>query len=176
MVSYAPNTQYLNFQHMYDFVDYRSKTKPQMCMNEGSIYDYLYKNSQFSKFRSLIDKVGLAGFFSHPQENVSVFVPTDRALLKIPDEYFTNMDIGTARKVLNASTIPKRLKRDLLTSSPVSYYYTKNPMMRMYVTNINGQTRLNNCANIVQFDIETNNGIIHVIDNLLTENEDHFMN
>lgn len=176
MVSYGPNTQYLNFQHMFDFVDYRSKNKPQMCLTEGSIYCYLYSNPQFSKFRSIIDKVNLAGFLNDSQANITLFVPSNAHLSHIPDEWFKTLDIGTARAILDASSIPKKLKKDLLTSSPVCYYYTKNPKMRMYMTNINNVTRINNCASIVQYDIEANNGVIHLIDNIIVPNEDHYLN
>lgn len=176
MVSYTPNTPYLNFSHMYDFIDYRSKKKPEMCLTEGSIYCLLYSDKRFSKFRSIIDKAKLQGFFNDSQINITLFVPTDEMLSHIPDDFFQTMDIGLARNILDASSIPKRLKSDLLTSSPVCYYFTKNPEMRMYMTNISRNTRINNCANIVQFDIEANNGIIHIVDNLISPNEDHFLN
>lgn len=176
MVSYTPTTPYLNFNHMYDFVDYRSKKQPEMCLTQGSIYYLLCRDTRFSKFRSIIDKAKLQGFFDDMQSNISLFIPTDNMLKHIPDSFFQTMDIGLARNILDASSIPKRLKSDLLTSSPVCYYFTKNPSMRMYVTNINKNTRINNCANIVQFDIEANNGMIHIIDNLLVPNEDHFLN
>lgn len=176
MVSYAPNTQYLNFQHMYDFIDYRSNLKPQICSTEGSIYHTLSTNPRFSKFVSIIHKVGLEGLYDDMLANMTIFVPDNKYLNHIPDSFFKNLDIGTARKILNASIIPKKLKKDLLTSSPVCYYFTRNPSMRMYMTNINNVTRINNCATVVHFDIEANNGIIHVIDNLITETNDHFMN
>jgi uncharacterized surface protein with fasciclin (FAS1) repeats len=176
MVSYAPNVQYLNFQHMFDFTDYRSKNKPELCLTEGSIYCFLSKNPEFSKFKSIIDKANLAGFFNDSQINITLFVPHNNFLSDFPDDFFKTLDIGTARHILDASSIPKRLKKDLLTSSPVCYFYTKNPAMRMYVTNINNITRINNCARIVQYDLEMNNGIIQIIDNLLIPNEDHFLN
>ena len=46
----------------------------------------------------------------------------------------------------------------------------------MYITNINRITNINNCVNVVKYDIWKENGIIHIIDNLLLPSEDHFMN
>ena len=176
MVSYTPNTPYLNFSHMYDFIDYRSQKKPEICLTEGSLYYLIYNDKRFTKFRSIIDKAKLQGFFDSSQANLTLLIPTDEMISHIPDSFFQTMDIGFARNILDASSIPKKLKSDLLTSSPVCYYYTKNPLMRMYVTNINNITRINNCTSVVDFDIECNNGIIHIIDNLIVPNEDHYLN
>jgi uncharacterized surface protein with fasciclin (FAS1) repeats len=58
----------------------------------------------------------------------------------------------------------------------VAYYLTRNQQYKMYVTNISGKTRINNCATIIGFDGKFNNGIIHLIDNLIIPTNDTFMN
>ena len=72
--------------------------------------------------------------------------------------------------------IDRKITKNLITSSPVAYYYTRNDKMRMYVTNIDDNTRINNSVNIVKYDINVNNGLIHIIDGIIIPNEDHFMN
>lgn len=176
MVSYAPDTQSLLFNHMTSFVDYRSDKEPKMCINEGSIYSILSDNPKFTKFKKIIDTANMMGLFNDIEMNSTLFATPDDFLKHLPDCFFTNMDNGMARQIVNSSLIPKILAKDLITSSPVSYLYTKNPYMRMYVTNINSVTTLNNCAKVIQFDKWCSNGIVHVIDNLLSPNEDHFMN
>ena len=110
------------------------------------------------------------------QANFTLFLPTDDSLRHIPEEFFTQMDDGLARQIFNSSIMDRRLTKDLIMSSPVSYYYTKNPQMRMYVTNIGGKTRINNCSTVLQYDITCTNGLVHIIDNLLVPSDDHFMN
>jgi hypothetical protein len=86
------------------------------------------------------------------------------------------MDTGQARSIVASSTLPRKLAKDLLTSSPVAYYYTKYPSMRMYVTNISGETILNGCVKVIEFDHILGNGFVHIVDGLIIPNEDHFMN
>lgn len=177
MTSFAPNTQSYNFTHMYDFEDLRTTKKPIPCVTQGSMYDFLYKNkSKFSKFLTILERSGMIGQLNNIEANFTLFVPDDRYLSHIPDEFFTYMDNGLAKQIFHSSSIIRKLDKKLLTSSPVAYYITQNPQMRMYVTNISGKTVLNNCATVRHFDIELNNGYIHVIDNVLAPNDDHFMN
>ena len=176
MVSFAPNTQSLLYNHMSFFTDYQSDVEPKMCLNKGSIYDFISSNPKFSKFKKIVDTANRMGFLNDDQANCTVFIPSDDYLKHIPQNYFNTMDDGLAREILASSTIPKILASDLITSSPVAYYYTRNPKMRMYVTNINSRTKINNCATIVRYDIWCNNGIIHLIDNLIEPSQDHFMN
>lgn len=176
MVSYAPNTQSYLYNHMTFFTDYSTEKEPVICTNKGSIYDYINSNPKFSKFKKIIDTAKRIGFLDGEQATCTVFVPSNDYLTHLPNTFFDTMDDRMAREILSASTIPKIIASDLLTSSPVCYLYTKNPKMRMYTININSRTVLNNCANVVEYDIWCTNGIIHIIDNLIQPSEDHFMN
>lgn len=176
MVSFAPNTQSYLYNHMSFFIDYESSTKPKTCMLKNSIYEYINCSENTKKFQKIVEKAQMIGFLNDEQINCTIFIPTDDFLHHIDNSYFDNMDIGLARKILSSSIIPRKIGSDLLTSSPVSYFYTKNPNMRMYITNINRITNINNCVNVVKYDIWKENGIIHIIDNLLLPSEDHFMN
>ncbi len=176
MVSYGPDIQNQNFTHMWSFVDYRSSVEPQLCVNSGSIYDYINRHPEMKKFKIVIDRAMMSGQLNDEQANFTILIPLDGFLKHIPDEYFQTMDNGLARQILNASTMNRRIEGDLLVSSPVAYYYTRNPAMRLYVTNINRKTRVNNCSNVVQFDIKCTNGLIHIVDNIIAPNQDTFMN
>lgn len=175
MVSIGPDTQALNFTHMYSFVDLRGPPGPP-TVTKGSIYDYISSSPKLRRFKTVVDRAHAIGTLNDIQANCTVLVPTDDSLSHIPIEYFEDMDDGLARQILAASTLDRKLPKNLLTSSPVAYYITRLPSMRMYITNISGVTRLNNCATVKQFDIECNNGLIHLIEGLIAPNEDHFMN
>lgn len=176
MVSYTPNTQSYLFNHMSFFTDYRSDKAPEMCKNKNSIYYYISKNPKFSKFKKIVDHAQMMGFLDSDQANCTLFIPNNDSLKNIPEAYFDFMDDGLAKQIIAASTIPRKLAKDLLTSSPVCYYYTRNPEMRMYVTNINNQMKINECINVLQFDVWLENGIVHIVDNIIVPNQDHFLN
>jgi len=163
------------FTHMWSFQDYRGKEK-EMCINKGSIYDYINKNPAFSKFKTIVHRANMLAQLNEIQADFTIMIPTDNYLEHIPKEYFEKMDDGLARQILKASTINRVIDKKLITSSPVAYYYTQNKEMRMYVTNIGGTTRINNCVSIVQYNILLNNGMVHIVDGLITPSNDHFMN
>lgn len=175
MVSVGPDRQSYDFTHMYSFVDYTSDKEPMPCMTEGSIFHFLYNNPKFSRFKQIIEKASMQGQLDSGQADLTIFIPTDDYIRHIPSQYFDDMDDGLAHQILNASTLNRRIGKDLLTSSPVSYFTTRNRRMRMYVTNISGKTQINNCVSVVKYDILLNNGIIHVIDGLIEPSNDTFM-
>jgi len=176
MASYAPNSQSRLYNHMWDFTDLRSKKDPVLCVDSDSIYAYLRSNPKFSRFRSIVDRAQMASFLGEMQSNCTLFVPSNDSLKHIPSDFFDTMDTGQARSIVASSTLPRKLAKDLLTSSPVAYYYTKYPSMRMYVTNISGETILNGCVKVIEFDHILGNGFVHIVDGLIIPNEDHFMN
>ena len=59
------------------------------------------------------------------------------------------------------------IPKEILTDSPASYYTTKNNSNRMFITNINGNTKINNDVTVLHFDIIRTNGIVHVVDKLI---------
>lgn len=182
MVSFGPDVQTTNYTHMYELVEprncldrytqYRNVEK----INENSLYGFLYRNNTFSKFKSIVDKAGMAGRLNNIEANYTLFAVPDSHLNHIPEEFFQKMDNGEARQIIDASIMDRKIDRYLITSSPVAYYFTKNPNMRMYVTNIRSITRLNDCVDILKYDISADNGIIHIISGLIIPSSDHFLN
>lgn len=166
MVSLSPDTQSYNFTHMYDFIDYKGNKAPELS-KKNTIYNFLVNNPNFSKALSLVNKAMFDGDFNSEQGNFTLFVPSNDSLKNIPDEYFNTMNVGTAKHIINASTLNRRVPKKNLMFSPVAYFNTRNATMRMYITNINDITIINECVNVVKYDINFENGIIHVVDNFI---------
>lgn len=168
MVSLGPDTQSYNFTHMTSFVDYNGK-KPKTCTTKGSIYDFLYHNPNFSRFRGIVELCSMQGQLDDVQANFTLFIPSDNFLRHLPESFFTRMDDGLAHQILKSSTMNRRINKELVMSSPCSYFNTigKHPTTKMYVTNINGNTTINESVRVVKYDIILNNGIIHVVDGLI---------
>jgi uncharacterized surface protein with fasciclin (FAS1) repeats len=163
------------YTHMYSFTDLRGP-KPTMCINKGSIYDFINSNPSFSKFKTIVTRANMSAQLNEPQANFTIMIPPNEHLQHIPQDYFDKMDDGLARQILKASSINRIIDKNLITSSPVSYFYTQNKEMRIYITNIGNKTVINNCSNIIQYNISLNNGMIHIVDNLIVPSEAHFMN
>jgi hypothetical protein len=175
MTSCMVNDPSFMYTHMYSFTDYNGPTS-KMCVNKNTLYDYISSTPGFSKFKSIVDRAHMAAQLNECQANFTIMIPRDESLTGIPVEYFQKMDDGLARQILKASTLYRIIDKNILVSSPVSYYVTKNPEMRMYVTNIGGRTRINNCSTILLYNIALTNGMIHIVDNLVIPSEAHFMN
>jgi len=147
-----------------------------MCVYENSIYSVLAKDTRFTKFKKVVDHAGAAGILMDRQFDGTLFPPSDNHLSHIPDVWFDRMDNGLAQQILQASIINRSIDKDLITSSPVSYFNTRNPQMLMYVTNISGKTRINECANIIEYDLQFDNGIIHILDNIIVPTDNTYLN
>lgn len=175
MTTTGPDTQSYDFKHMYSFTDYNGK-KPELCILKNSIYDILKNNGGFTRFLGIAEKADRCVRINDIQADCTIFVPHDKFLSKIPEQFFSEMDEGDARQIIKASTLRNKIDGELMRCSPVSYFATMNPKMRMYVTNISGKTLLNNCVSIIQYDVDCSNGLIHITDGLIVPTFDTFMN
>lgn len=168
MVSIGPYIQSHDYTHMFDIPDYR-KPLTQFNTRAGSIMGLLQHNKDFSKFKFLVELANMEGILDDPQANCTVFVPSDVYLKdKYSDSLFVNMDRGTAKKIVQYSIIDRRIGYELLSASPAIYYFTRlKATPKLLCETVNGQTKLNGCAVIVKPNVPLNNGLIHVVDNLL---------
>jgi len=176
MTSIGPYSKAYDNTHMYSFVDYRSSLSPKLCTDKDSAMGFL-ENKNFSKFRAIVKNAGVEGSLDSPQYNSTLFVVPD-SFLSEPLSFYQGLDRGTCRTILNVSSLRRKINGKLLRSSPVSYYTNKDFYNRgqLYVTNISGVTKINECARVIEFDIERSNSIIHIVNCLLTPNASVFIN
>ena len=166
MTSNGPYSQSMNFTHMFDFTDLRGPyPKREPCKN--SLLGIITNNPDFKKFNFMVRRAGLEEFLNSPQANFTIFVPSDKALDFISEDLFTNMDILTARRIVKTSMLYERIPAKILEDSPAAYYYTTDTTNRLFITNLSGITYINNNIKLIEKDILLDNGIIHVIDNLI---------
>ena len=166
MVSIGPYSQSCNYTHMWNKGDLRPLSKKeQFCPH--SLMGIINSNTDFTKFKYLVKLARLENILDHSQANFTLFVPSDKALQGINENIFSNMDDATARHIVRSSILNYRYPSEILESSPAIYYNTIDSPNRLFISNISGQTYINNCINIIKKDILTSNGIIHVIDKLI---------
>lgn len=168
MTSSGPYSQSYNFTHMFDMTDYIGPL-PRKVPCPNTLLNIIRTNPDFSTFNFMLERACMTDIFNLTQANFTVFIPSDIALSKyISEDVFTNMDILTARSILKASILNERISSEILKDCPSAYYMTLDPSNRMYVSNINNETYINSEVKVIEWDITAKNGIIHVIDGLIT--------
>lgn len=168
MTSSGPYSQSYNFTHMFDFTDLKGNPQKRIP-NKNSLLDIIEKNKDFSNFYYMLKKCEYDEIFNDIQANFTVFVPSDKfmKLNNISESIFTNMDLLTSRSIVRNSMLNNRIPSEVLTDSPSAYYYSIDKNNRLFITNINNKTTINNNIKVIYKDILATNGIIHVIDNLI---------
>jgi uncharacterized surface protein with fasciclin (FAS1) repeats len=169
MTSSGPYTQSHNMTHMWDFTDLCGNL-PKQHICTTNLYGIIKNNINFSKFKYILKLAKLDNILNDPQANFTLFVPTDKALNNISDGVFTNMDSSVARHIIKSSMLERKITSDILENSPACNFITKDPPNKLFITNMNGKTYINNCIQIIEKDIDANNGIIHTIDGLIWPN------
>lgn len=168
MCSNAPNSQSLNFSHMFHFNDIRGNL-PIKTYKKGSIMYLLDTHPDFTKFCYIVKLAELDNILDDAQADFTLFVPADSELKyrNNIDIRTLNMDVGTARQIVLSSLLDARIPSELLKDSPAAYFITKDPANRMFITNVNENSKINNYMNIIHFDVTCTNGLVHIVDNLI---------
>lgn len=175
MTSAGPTIPIKDMSHMYRFGKPVDTSKVRTSVNCNSIADVINRDPSLTKFRYIMRRAGAESLFSQCEEPLTVFVPRDEYISE-PSEFYASMDIGSAKEIVNSCVLSRRINGYLVTSSPASYYATKNPENRLFVTNNNGNTILNQRAKVVEFDRDCANGLIHFTTALLFPTDNTYLN
>ena len=168
MVSMNPGVQAYDFRHMYNFIDLQKKKKETCPFEENTLMGIIGNNSDFTIFTNIVKKARYQGKLSEKQADYTIFVPSDTELRKKYDQKFLdNIDDGLARQILAFSMMNRKIDQRLLQSSPVSIFPTIDRSNSMHISTVSGITLLPNYTKVIHFNHPANNGIVHVIDNLL---------
>ena len=165
MTSLGPYNETQNYTHMFDIKDFNGPL-PHYYYHKNSMSDIISCKPEFSKFRYILEKAKLDGIYNDPQSDYTIFVPTDNSIRHL-DDILDNLDYYTARNIIRGSTLNRKITSPILEDSRASYFITIDPTNRLLITNVNGDTYINNTIKIIQKDILCTNGVIHVIDNLI---------
>lgn len=166
MTSILPNTQAMNYTHMFDMVDLNG-CLPRVEPCKSTITGFLYNNPKYSKFYSILNKSRMNSLYDSTMSNFTLFIPDNDSIYHINTDY---IDLALARHIIKCSTLNFKVSGDMLEDSPASYFITNDPPNRLYITNMNNETVINNRINVIQKDVKVSNGIIHVIDGLILPN------
>jgi len=173
MTSNAPNSQATNYTHLFEKQDYRKPCKP-IKTNKKSLLDTINNLPDLTVFKNVVRVGRYQEILNSPQSNFTIFVPTDKTILgttndmRNRDEIISGeLDVGLAIEVLKASILNDKITSELLEYSPFTYLIPIDKTNRLFIKNINGVTTINNNITILVKDIICENGVIHIIDDII---------
>jgi len=127
-------------------------------------------NAEFTTLVSLLGKVNLVGFVSDSSNVLTVFAPTDEAFAKfLADTGFDVDDLDAVEELLKYHVVQGEVKtnyelsegRDIETVQGSTISVDRKKWWSK-------EFNLNGNVDVIQVDILASNGIIHVIDSVLT--------
>ena len=129
----------------------------------------IQKTPDFSIFAHILKLSGMEEKLASGNANVTIFVPSNQFLVqKYTKEYFEKLDRGDALNIILFSTMNRILNKKILQSSPTSLYPTKYRSHYMPVFNGEYDTFLQTHTKVIHWNYKVDNGIIHVVDDLLS--------
>jgi uncharacterized surface protein with fasciclin (FAS1) repeats len=122
-------------------------------------------------FNTLVTAVKAAGLVDTLKSDgpFTVFAPTDDAFAKVPEKTLSALlaDPESLKAVLLYHVVPGKV----MASDVVELTSAKTALGQTLSINVSGGVKIGS-ANVVQTDVETSNGVIHVIDTVLLPKKD----
>jgi hypothetical protein len=188
MVSLGPNIQGLDMKSMYDFSELRKPQKEKTYPKNSLMY-VIDTHPDFTIFKMLVKRAKLDDKFcegidpsncdssflinSLSNDAYTVFIPSDAHLkTKYKPEFFQEMDIGMARRIVLISTMKRKMGQEFFQTRQSGNFATldkSNSMSIRTYTYPSGelQSVINDFITIIHWNQPASNGIIHVIDDFL---------
>jgi len=133
----------------------------------GTIPEVAAANGSFSTLLTAATAAGLVDFLTN-EEDLTVFAPTDAAFAKVK-----NLDAIIADKAALQTLLKNHIVRNVKMAADLrdkqSIVMYGGSLAKVSITN--GKVMIDN-ANVVAADVEAINGVIHVIDAVLTYEEE----
>lgn len=168
MTSLIPSTQSQLMTYTYKKQDQYIQSADTVC-RQINIADIIDNHPDLTMFKHVLAKSNMTDMFKHTYYNkkYTLFVPNNNSLSHDKMNQLTRIDTADAIHIVNSSTIEHQIPRSLIENSRYTRYKTRNLHNNLYVSHLNGNIHINGVVNIIQSDIITSNGIIHIIDDLI---------
>lgn len=167
MTSSGPYTQSLNFTHMIDMPDLNGNIKSFITPN--SLLEIISdEKNGFTIYSFLVEKSGLKDLFNQKNFNNTIFIPNDESIKrKNLENVLLNADQSFSRNIILSTMLNNKITIDLLMISEMCKFMTKNPPNNLNIKYINNTITINDTAKVIESNIEADNGLIHVVDNVI---------
>ena len=138
----------------------------------GSLWDFLNQHEDFSIYKYLVIKAQLEPQFNESQANITVFVPSDKHMIKLyPMNTFKNMEKHQALRMINFNSLRNKITMKELLSSGSMKLDTRARGHPLY-SESDGKTLSlmgdqGDFSKVIKGDIIVNNGIVHITNTFL---------
>lgn len=129
----------------------------------GTVVDAAAKRYDFSTLVQFVIDAGLVETLSNEDASFTVFAPTNEAFAKLPTDVVNSLTTQDLVNILTYHVVPTQVTSGQL--QPTQDVETVNGEEILITTG--DAAMVNGYANIVATDVLTNNGVIHVIDEVL---------
>lgn len=133
-----------------------------------SVFDAAQDSGEFTTLVAALEATGLDETLDDLTNSYTVFAPTDDAFALLGEETINNLlaDPDTLSSILTYHVISGRVDAQAAIGLAGSTVETVNG--QSIALSLNGESLLVNTSTVTMTDIKTDNGIIHVIDAVLT--------
>ncbi len=147
--------------------------------NSNTIVDIAIANPDFSTLVAAVVKTNSVAFFSKSTLNGTVFAPNNAAFAQLPAPFNNAQNINSITNPLDIKFLQQVLRYHVVTGSktaaqlPNGGYntyktaFTPNDNKLFVSRSIANEVVINGKSKVIAADIQADNGIIHVIDNVL---------
>ncbi|KZN59184.1 hypothetical protein N473_03240 [Pseudoalteromonas luteoviolacea CPMOR-1] len=141
---------------------------PEQTQPETSVYDAAKAAGSFNTLVAALDATGLNATLDDTNNKFTVFAPTDAAFELLGTDTINSLlaDTDTLSKILTYHVLSSEVNAETAVSLAGQTTATVNGAK--IALSLSGDNLLVNTATVTQTDIKTDNGIIHVIDAVLT--------
>lgn len=140
-----------------------------LVMQGDTITQLVVKDGRFSTLLSLVKMAGLADLLNDRKKTFTVFAPTNEAFAKLDKKtlkFLTSPEgAKKLKEILMYHVIPNRFESSDIEGVSAKNTALKDEILCIYVDN--GVAKVND-STIVEADVKASNGVIHVIDTVLT--------
>ena len=163
MTSIGPNSNSLNFTHMYDFVDLRGPLPlPLESMNQGSLLWHINNIQEISNFLDIINIAKVDKKLDDLSNSYTIFAGKNGTFT-----FNESLQRGTASQIIQTNMMNRKIPIELLENSYSAEYPTLHRVSKIYTNIKDGHLTLNGKVKITN-QIMCENGILYITDGLLT--------
>lgn len=163
MTAIGPYSQSYMMSHMYSIPDLRVSTG-KIDYDKSSMIGVLNRTPIYSKFTQILQRAKMDGTYNQPQANFTLFIVSNS---NIPDGFVESLDVGDARRIVKSSSFNRIIPSIILEDSPANYFTTTDEITKLFITNLYGETFINNNIKVIAKDISCSNGMMHVVNNVI---------
>jgi uncharacterized surface protein with fasciclin (FAS1) repeats len=150
----GPTSDSQNITYMWDSWGDAEKKTSTHC-DRDSLANFISNNPRCTKFAKLLNDANLYNEYNSSLTNYTVLIPTDNSIL--------NSSIYDSRELIKTYTLPVIIPFELLAQNMGAYYNTKNGSEKLFIEYNNGEVYVDRQFRIVDANIQTANGMIHLI-------------